>query len=175
MKNLLKYIAVAFGIALFAGCASQVSRPTEGDTANVVRGPVKVASVEIVLSDEAKEKLKDNLKFNLDTMKSTLMRSLEANELIDASSDKTLKITVFDIRVRSNFSAVMFGFMAGADIVAGTVTIKDAAQHVIDTYEVTASYALGGLAGGQDSARMDWLYEEFAKRTTKEMMGSSES
>ncbi len=32
-------------------------------------------------------------------------------------------------------------------------------------------YALGGLAGGQDSPRMDWLYESFAQETANTLMG----
>ncbi|MBI3044616.1 MAG: hypothetical protein HYY78_17500 [Betaproteobacteria bacterium] len=42
---------------------------------------------------------------------------------------------------------------------------------LLNQFEVSASYALGGLAGGQDEARMGWLYEEFAKLTLKELTG----
>ena len=35
-------------------------------------------------------------------------------------------------------------------------------------------YALGGLAGGQDSARLNWLYEEFAKLLAQEVFRSLE-
>ena len=35
--------------------------------------------------------------------------------------------------------------------------------------KASAAYALGGLAGGQDEARMNWLYEEFAKLTVAEV------
>ncbi len=47
--------------------------------------------------------------------------------------------------------------------------MKNAAGAEIDRFEVGASYALGGLAGGQDSARMGWLYEKFAEETINEL------
>lgn len=38
-----------------------------------------------------------------------------------------------------------------------------------DRFVVSSCYALGGLAGGQDSMRMSWLYEKFAEETVKEL------
>lgn len=75
-----------------------------------------------------------------------------------------LNVEVTGIRVRSSFSAVMFGFMAGSDYVDGTVTFADADNHPVDHFKVSASYALGGIAG-IDSMRMDWLYEKFTEKT----------
>ena len=80
-----------------------------------------------------------------------------------------LEIRIKGVRVRSNFSAVMWGFMAGSDYITADVVLKDAGGKEIDKYEVSVSYALGGLAGGQDSARMGWLYEKFAEETIKEL------
>jgi glucose dehydrogenase len=77
---------------------------------------------------------------------------------------------VSNIRVRSNFSAVMWGFMAGNDTITGDIIIKDQNGEVLDQFEVSAAYALGGLAGGQDDARMGWLYESFAEETLKELV-----
>ena len=41
----------------------------------------------------------------------------------------------------------------------------------IDSFKVTASYALGGWGGGQDGLRMNWLYEAFAKEVVKAFTG----
>ena len=76
-----------------------------------------------------------------------------------------LNVEVNDIRVRSSFTAVMFGFMAGNDHVNGTVTLADADNRQIDHFKVSASYALGGIAGGMDDTRMNWLYETFTEKT----------
>ncbi len=76
-----------------------------------------------------------------------------------------MEIVVTDIRVRSNFNAVMWGFMAGADHIKGDVVLRSASGEQMDRFGVSASYALGGMAGGQDDARMGWLYEKFAEET----------
>ncbi|MDR8853749.1 hypothetical protein FEP99_06809 [Burkholderia pseudomultivorans] len=46
----------------------------------------------------------------------------------------------------------------------GTVTLADADNRPVDRFKVSASYALGGIAG-IDSMRMDWLYEKFTEQT----------
>ena len=79
---------------------------------------------------------------------------------------------ITDIRVRSNFSAVMFGFMAGSDRIVGDVIARDAAGKELQRFTVSASYALGGIAGGQDETRMGWLYESFTKEFIKEITGA---
>jgi hypothetical protein len=81
---------------------------------------------------------------------------------------------VTDIRVRTNFSAVMWGFMAGDDHINGIVVARSPTGDELQRFEVSASYALGGLAGGQDEARMGWLYESFAEETLKELTGTGE-
>jgi hypothetical protein len=63
----------------------------------------------------------------------------------------------------------MFGFMAGADLISADVIVKSADGQELDKFEVSTSYALGGIAGGQDSARMGWLYEKFAQETVQEL------
>ena len=78
-------------------------------------------------------------------------------------------VEVKDIRVRSNFSAVMWGFMAGDDHIVGDIVVKATDGLEMDRFEVSSSYALGGFAGGQDSSRMGWLYEAFAEETIKEL------
>lgn len=69
----------------------------------------------------------------------------------------------------------MWGAMAGSDSVHGEVVIRDAAGEKLDKFIVETSYALGGLAGGQDGMRMDWLYEAFAEEIVKALLENSEA
>jgi hypothetical protein len=62
--------------------------------------------------------------------------------------------------------------MAGADMVKGDVVTRDLQGKEIGRFEVHADYALGGLAGGMDSTRMDWLYEKFAQLTLESLQGT---
>jgi hypothetical protein len=171
-----RFFLAATLFALLGGCASGVTRmdaPAAGGTAAAAAakstGPVK--SVSVSLSSEAQKFAAENAKFNPENLRNTVERVLNAQSLIKADSGQSLEIELTAFRVRSSFTAVMFGFMAGSDSVEGVVTIKDTTGAVVKRAKVNASYALGGLAGGQDESRLNWLYEEFAKHTVSEVNG----
>jgi hypothetical protein len=170
-KKLISVVAIAL---VLAGCASGVTRaPSAAAQRLSIPAYNQFASVSVSLSDAAKAKAVENLKFNPDELLSHVKRALEAKALLlNASADKALprlEVVVKDMRVRSNFSAVMWGFMAGSDSIEGDIVLIDAAGKELDRFAVSASYALGGLAGGQDTARMGWLYEKFAEETVNEL------
>ncbi|MEO6280441.1 DUF4410 domain-containing protein [Roseateles sp.] len=162
--------AVLVAVMLTA-CASGVTR-MDSDLKESMPLERNVSSVTLRLSDEAKKLVADNLKFNQETLKGTIERSMNAQNLVQPGSKQTLEVEITSFRVRSAFTAVMFGFMAGNDNVEGVVTLKRADGSVAKKAKVSASYALGGLAGGQDESRMSWLYEEFAKLTVAELTGT---
>lgn len=169
MRTKLLSLATAL---LLAGCASGIVRPgAEGAPAHL-SADNQVSAVSLTLTPEARKKSAENLKFNPEALLNQVRRALDANGLLNGADDKprpNLEIQVKDMRVRSNFSAVMWGFMAGSDSVSGDIVLRDPAGRELDRFQVSASYALGGLAGGQDDARMGWLYEKFAEETVKEL------
>lgn len=126
------------------------------------------------------KKVADNVKVNPQTLLDTVKRSMQTSKLLDENSGlavRTVDIVITDMRTRSNFTAIAFGFMAGADMVKGDVITRDLQGKVIDRFAVHADYALGGLAGGMDSTRMDWLYcyEKFAQLTLENLQGASDN
>ena len=136
----------------------------------------KAGSLSVNLTEEARKEVTENFKFDQGHLHETIRRALEVNNLLSANPDPSLPsvvVTVTSVRVRSNFSAVMFGFMAGDDHIDGDVLVHAANGSELQRFSVSASYALGGLAGGQDSARMGWLYESFAERMMEELTGVS--
>lgn len=169
-RTVVSIIAAAF---IFGGCASGVTRsPTAPIERPALSSNKQVSSVSVSLTDAAKQKAADNLKFNSEELLNHVKRALDANSLVNGSAGEqrpNLEIQVKDMRVRSNFSAVMWGFMAGADSISADIVLKDPSGKEVDRFDVSVSYALGGLAGGQDSARMSWLYEKFAEETVKEL------
>jgi len=173
MQRTSSIASLIIAAALLGGCASGVTRMDAPTSAGASAAPAvaitDVKAVNLYLSDDAKKLVGDNMKFNPDTLKSTVERTLGARNLVKADSAQTLDIEITSFRTRSNFTAIMFGFMAGNDNVEGVVTVKDAAGKVLKKAKVSASYALGGIGGGQDDARMSWLYEEFAKHTAAEI------
>jgi hypothetical protein len=172
---MLRTLKMAFALMLamvLSACASGVTR-MEASASPTAAAATKidpsVKTINLWLNENAKKLVADNLKFNPDTLKNTVERALQAQNMVKADAGQSMDIEVTSFRVRSNFSAVMFGFMAGNDNVEGIVSIKDAEGKVIKKGKISAAYALGGFAGGQDEARMGWLYEEFAKHTVAEL------
>jgi hypothetical protein len=78
---------------------------------------------------------------------------------------------VTDIRIRSSFSAGMWGVMAGADRLEGDVFVKNEEGKILNSFSISASYTWGGSIGGNDDIRMNWLYDKFAKLTVKNILG----
>ena len=160
-----------------AGCSSNVTRSTVAGAkpiATLSTQPQKVATVKVKLSPTAQTQLAENLKFDPTRFSDTLQRGLNAKNLVTADSQQDLVVEITDIRVRSTFSAVMWGFMAGNDHVVGTVSVIDKAGKLLQSFEVSASYALGGVMGG-DESRMSWLYEKFTEHVLKELSGTAAS
>jgi hypothetical protein len=176
MNEFARIFAAALLAAAVAGCASGVKRAddTAKREAYFAKGGQVAQEVTLSLSEKARGQLSDNLKFDQEKLLGTIRRALEAKNLLAKTSDPKLpkiEIVVTDIRVRSSFSAVMFGFMAGDDHLNGDVIARDPAGKELQRFSVSASYALGGIAGGMDDSRMGWLYETFAKHTIDELTG----
>jgi hypothetical protein len=170
VKHGLKWCFAAVIASSILSCTSAVRRDEPpGQAAKAETANLKYSSLNLRLNDNAKKLLADNIKFNPDVLKNTMQRILTAKNLIAADSPYQIDVEITDIRVRSNFSAVMFGFLAGSDSLAGNVYVKEKNGRPLTRYEVSASYALGGIAGGQDDTRMGWLYEEFAKLAVNEL------
>ncbi len=182
IRSIFKLFALALLVGTLAGCSSGVKRSAGAETTGETAGStvdasqqtrMSVSEIQIGFTDEAKEQYKDNIKFDPDALASTMRRALAANDLMETEAENHLRVTISDVRVRSNFSAVMFGFMAGSDHITGNVEVVDPNGTALDQFEISASYALGGFAGGQDGARMNWLYEKFAELAAKELLGDS--
>jgi len=143
----------------------------EVENSTAVKVAPNINAVRVQLSDNAKKLVADNTEFNQEALQATVGRILKASNLLQTNSSQSLDIEITSFRTRSTFAAVMFGFMAGNDNVEGVVSIRDASGTVLKKSQVTASYALGGIGGGQTESRMSWLYEEFAKHVVAEVTG----
>lgn len=167
----LRFLSIAAFVLALTGCAASVKHTEIQNKQFVTAQSTK--QVRVSMNDEAKKKLEDNLKFDQNALLDHVKRAMTAQNLLNETLEtaQTVDIVIKDIRVRSNFSAVMFGFMAGNDSVTGDVILRDAQGREVNRFEVSASYALGGLAGGQDNARMSWLYEKFAELAVQNLRG----
>ena len=164
-------------VAVLAGCATGVQRSDDATKreAYFAKGGKLARDVTISLNDNARARIVDNPGFDRDRLLAIVKQGLDAKGWLAKTPDPslpTIEIIITDIRVRSGFSAVMFGFLAGNDSITGDVVARDAAGKELQRFSVSASYALGGLGGGQDNTRLGWLYESFATEMIKELGGS---
>jgi hypothetical protein len=177
-SQFLRLFPFLLTITALAGCSSGVERAahTQFQAPQFDDLGEQAGGLDVKLSREAKDDATDNLKFNKGDLEATIRRDLEINNLLAAQYDSglpTIEVTVTSVRVRSSFSAIMFGFMAGDDHIDGDVVVRAADGNVLQKFSVSASYALGGFAGGQDSSRLSWLYETFAEHVAQELTGKS--
>jgi hypothetical protein len=159
--------ATAALLVLLTGCAGTIKQDARvtGDVSHLEG----VAQVVALLSPDAAKLQVDNPQFSREELATRLRNRLEAKGLTAPSATHRVQIEVTDIRVRSAFSAIMFGVMAGDDHVTGRVHVIDPAGHALRSFEIHTSYAFGGVAGGQDGMRMNWLYDKFADLATAEL------
>ena len=164
---ILRSFMLCLSIVAVVGCSSQVTRPDGADADRPVIRALQDFTVE--MSPDARTQLADNVKFDIDALTSTMKRTLEGRGLVASEGDYRLKVVVNDIRVRSTFNAVMWGFMAGNDHLEGDAIVLNMEGEPVYEFGASASYALGGFGGGQDSSRMNWLYEEFSEMIADEL------
>ena len=164
----VRSVMLLLSLLVFASCSSQVTRPENADATRPVVKALHDFTVE--MAPEAKLQLFDNVEFDINALKSTLQSTLEGKNLIAQDGGFRLKVVVSDIRVRSTFNAVMWGFMAGDDHLYGDIIVLNLTGEPVYNFNVSASYALGGFRGGQDTSRMNWLYEEFSEMIANELL-----
>ncbi len=87
----------------------------------------RAGSLTIKLSEEGAKAAGESNNFNMDNLRQAIRRSLEDKNLIAEKSDgklPTINVNVTSVRTRSNFAAIMFGFMAGDDHIKGNVEVR---------------------------------------------------
>ena len=158
---------VAALLVLLTGCAGTIKQDlrVQGDVSRL-EGVTQVAAL---MSPDAAKLQADNPQFNREELSTRLRYRLEAKGLTAPTATHRVEIVVTDVRVRGAFTAIMFGVMAGSDHITGTVRVLDPAGRALRSFEVNANYAFGGLAGGQDSVRMSWMYDKFADLAAAEL------
>ena len=168
----------AFFVTLFLGCASTINRNNANikETSVVKEEVVQVIkfaplkSLTVTLNSNAQAKLADNENFSRDKLFNQINLILTASQYLQTQSNNSnvkIEVVVTNIRVRSGVSAIMLGFLAGADSITGQVYVKDG-EKVLDNFEVDISYAFGGAMGDTDT-RMSWMYESFSNKILEEL------
>jgi hypothetical protein len=162
-------------LVLLVGCAGTVQR--EGGKAATPGSVLRLGynRVDLQLTDDARKLQADNPQFSPKELARFMELRLDANNLLQVDAPYQIRITIDDFRVRSAASAVLLGILAGTDSLSGRVQIVDAAGQQLQAFKVNASYGLGGWGGGQDSMRMNWLYEKFAELTLNELTGNTKA
>jgi len=174
--KLFKIAAACVAAVVLSACATSMT-PYNPKAALVKAENNSVSAIQVNIAAKAKSAVADNPLFSQKDMQEKMKNFLTSKQLLSDKAGQgklSVEVAVTDVRVRSTFSAVMFGFLAGADSLDGDVIIKDAAGVELNRYAVSAVYAWGGAAGGGD-ARLSYLYESFAEKVADALSGKTAS
>ncbi|MCJ7546192.1 MAG: PEGA domain-containing protein [Deltaproteobacteria bacterium] len=167
-RNIFVWGILLICIIFLTACASSVKRI--GDFSNYEYTGQKFNKINVSLSPEAQEKYRGYL-FNADKLSWAVQSQIRAKGLFSDLSQNLIEVVITHVRIRSSFIATQVGIMAGADRLEGDVFVKNEEGKILNSFSITASYALGGSIGGNDDIRMNWLYDKFAKLTVKNILG----
>jgi len=166
MRTPVALLALVLAAGL-AGCASTVTHSPEPASAATAGAPIepRAGRLELRLSGEAQKMAAENPVFSVDQLRQNRERTLRERGVLVAGHPQVLEIELVGLRARSTGAAVWAGAFAGTDQVAGNVVLRGADGRALRTFNVDASYGFGGLAGGAESVRMNWLYDRFSTDT----------
>ena len=171
MSKLFNALLAMSILLMIVGCSSKVHHPqamSESTTETVYNK--KFSKVDLTVNEDATKDPNDIVRFDDAKLRNMIEKKLSVSGLITEDSNYSIKIEINDIRIRSSFNAFMWGIMAGADHIKGTVMLLDENKTPFHTFDVSAMYGLGGFAGFNET-RMGWLFEEFSKLTLDEIAG----
>ena len=168
MKRKILHMVILIFTLVIVGCASSVERMNDSEFYHY--DGQKFSKVELTIKKDATDDLDDIVRFDQDELQNMIEQNLKVKGLVDANSHNIVKVEITDIRVRSTFNAFMWGIMAGDDHIEGDISLLGENAATFHTFQVSASYALGGMMGFKET-RMSWLYEEFSKLTLQEILG----
>lgn len=168
-----KGVIALLAVLWLGGCSSGVVRKTEAPApiAQTRAADGRLGEITLTYTTEGKEDAQDDIRFDGDELLRRLKSALQGKALLvraDGAPHPALELQIKSVRVRSDFSAFMFGIFAGRDSISGDVLIKATDGAVIDRFEVAAAYGLGGYLGETDH-RLNWLYTEFVDRAVEEV------
>jgi len=157
--NIRSILVVGFALVMLVSCGgnAKVTKGFSNDAASIVKseklqlGDVKVSAEDV--PDQFVAAMKGFLKVEL------RKRGLLAGE--DNLNPAIVSMDVTYYRMRSGFSRMMFGMLAGKDGVEAKVSIVDSKTKSPLTELVASSYNLAAFGGADDVARM--FAEEVAK------------
>lgn len=169
MKSFILAVIYAVSVIFVSGCASNVALRSQH--ADYKYNGEKYCKVVVTQSDSITKDARKGSRIDEMLLDRKIITQLKASGLYDESCQDSIKVLVKSIYIRNSFNAIVFGFMAGADSLEGSVTLNNANAELA-TFDINASYALGGTGGGQDNVRLGWLSEKFAELTVKTILGN---
>lgn len=166
---MLKNIIASLLLAFVTACASTVHM-ADGSNGYIYKGE-KYGQITVVMSNEVREDSAKSYRVRQLDLDSRMKSSLLDNGAYDEASSRKIEVVINKIHVRNEFNVAFFGPFAGADSLDGTVNLIDEAGGTKASFNVIASYALGGNNLGRNEYRLTWLGVKFAELAAETVTG----
>ena len=152
-------LALAVGIA---GCASTVRMDGNDKLTNYSHHGEKYNAIAVSWSDSLAADADKVSRIHDLRLDKAIANHLIKSRLYDTQSAYSIDVLVTDFRFRNAANAILFGFLSGSDNLDGVVTLKNPDGTQLVRFTISASYALGGVGGGNNEDRLGWLSGKFA-------------
>lgn len=168
--QMIKKLTTLVLAVLLTACAATVEMGR--NTASYTYKGEKFGNIVIELSDAVTADSRKIIRMDQIDLDNKIKNYLMAEKLYDENSSNTITVVVNHVRIRRAFFAIMFGAMSGSDSLEGTVRLNTGKGYNT-TFDITATYSLGGIGGGQNGTRLGWLGDTFAELTVNTIIGKS--
>ena len=180
-------IAAAALVVLVAACTSGVQQHESDDGTYTYSGQT-FGKISVRISDAIKNDPEKAARAGQLRLEESVRVSLKFKQLYDEDSKASVYVVVDNMRVRSSFNSIIWGYLAGGDFLGGTVTLNDASGKVLKRFIVSAWYDGGGPVwyfGGtaapagagvaeRDTLRLSSLARRFGDLTAEAIVGKKE-
>lgn len=150
MKRVALFLLAAVVTSVGAGCGSSHSvRKTTPVSGQPVKTTYQLGEIE-----DAKNLVPEHIRVGI---LSYLKKDLQAKGLLPGPGEQAtwnVRISVLSYRMRSGFSRMMFGILAGKDGISTSVEIVDPVSGEVVGESDVSSYNLAAVGGEEDIARM---------------------
>jgi hypothetical protein len=154
-------------LLLTLACAGGCAQVRHGDTprAGVAITQPQITRIALDFSPAVRKQIEADSRFDSTLFNEAVVAELQSQQLLDLKKplDRVAVIRLEDFDVHATSNLVLFGRLASAGLLAGSVRVRDAAGNPLREFHLSAEVPLRISQRGNDKNPLRDLYRRFAE------------